>query len=238
MEYKGDIQGYPKEIVEKILYYQVKQGNPKDITVFEKSSSASFVDKGFLWAKTEENCDFWRKVISHHNFKHFFERYPKKELEILNIGSELILNNIIYKVTRLSNFYLKENTGRNHLIFSNLKLNKKVFTENILGYYIAGEFPYCKSLRDLTKLVNALKEEIINQSTKKVKKDEKDEKIRVTESNRQEIIGRRYAPSSGTRQTTIGGRPVGNKQMSLIKKKSFNKSVFRTGTAANVDFIN
>ncbi len=76
MEYKGQLKGFPQEVVERMLDYQVEQGNPRNVTVFEKNKeSDSF---GFYWAHTEEKHDFWYNVIVNRSFKLFFARYPKK----------------------------------------------------------------------------------------------------------------------------------------------------------------
>jgi hypothetical protein len=44
-------------------------------------------------------------------------------------------------------------------VFQMLDLDKKSFTTSILGYCGDGDFPYCKSLEDLTTLTLALAEE-------------------------------------------------------------------------------
>ena len=77
--YKGQIKDFPTEIVEKMLDYQVKQGNKRDITVFEEDKIASICDKGFTWALTEEGSGFWGSIIRERNFNLFFEKYPKTQ---------------------------------------------------------------------------------------------------------------------------------------------------------------
>jgi len=75
---KNQIADFPKEIVEKMLYYQEQQGNKRDITVFEKNKTAGIREKGFTWSNTDEDSEFWCKVISEKKFYVFFEKYPKK----------------------------------------------------------------------------------------------------------------------------------------------------------------
>ena len=70
--YKGEIKDFPQEVVEKMLYYQERQGFKRDVTVFEKSRTA-----GFMWKYTPEGESFWREVIRNKNFQLFFEKYPK-----------------------------------------------------------------------------------------------------------------------------------------------------------------
>lgn len=78
--YKGQIENFPPEIVEKMLYYQEKQGNKRDVSVFENLKSSG--EEGFMWCLTEEGDDFWTDVIDDCNFDVFFAKYPKSQLEI------------------------------------------------------------------------------------------------------------------------------------------------------------
>ena len=73
--YKGEITGFPEEVVEKMLEHQVNQGFKRDITVFETWKCASH--QGFCWEDTIEGKAFWKKVIDKEKFDLFFERYPK-----------------------------------------------------------------------------------------------------------------------------------------------------------------
>ena len=79
MRYRGQIADFPREIVEKMLKNQVKQGNKRNITVFEKNRTRYVGGGGFAWEKTTEGYEFWNLVISYRKFHHFFEKYPKKE---------------------------------------------------------------------------------------------------------------------------------------------------------------
>ena len=74
--YKGRLKGFPREIVERMLKYQVEQGNKEDISVFENNSGADKKSGGFYWADTIEG-DWWSRIIDHKNFDIFFEKYPK-----------------------------------------------------------------------------------------------------------------------------------------------------------------
>ena len=60
---KGDIEGYPLEIVAEMIYYQVEQGNPFGVAVFENKRTAPKDDLGFDWDKTPDGKDFWQKVL-------------------------------------------------------------------------------------------------------------------------------------------------------------------------------
>lgn len=76
-EFKGQLKGFPPEVVKKMLENQIMQGNPRNIEVFEKSTSAIKSNGGFNWDITPENNNFWRKVIDDKNWNIFFNLYPK-----------------------------------------------------------------------------------------------------------------------------------------------------------------
>lgn len=79
MIYKGDIAGFPTEVVEKMLERQVEQGNERDVRVFEICRHAGRHQGGFSWSLTIERDYFWDQVSFYKNFSLFFERYPKTE---------------------------------------------------------------------------------------------------------------------------------------------------------------
>ena len=75
--YKGQLKDFPREIVDKMLEYQVKQGNPRDISVFESIPNAEICFGGFTWRDTIEGVNWWSEVIDNKNFNVFFKKYPK-----------------------------------------------------------------------------------------------------------------------------------------------------------------
>ena len=75
--YKGAIKDFPQEIVEKMLEYQVQQGNQRNVEVFEDFKYANLENKGFNWEETPEGSKFWTEVIDYKFFSLFFEKYPK-----------------------------------------------------------------------------------------------------------------------------------------------------------------
>lgn len=77
--YKGQLEGFPKEVVEKMIERQVEQGNPRDVSVFEKRRTIDKGHLGFTWVTTDEGGDFWDSVIEYKDFDLFFKRYPKSE---------------------------------------------------------------------------------------------------------------------------------------------------------------
>ena len=75
--YRGDLKGFPKEIVERMLECQVEQGNEKDVSVFETILDADRYFGGFTWIDTIEGSNWWSEVIDNKNFNMFFNKYPK-----------------------------------------------------------------------------------------------------------------------------------------------------------------
>lgn len=79
--YKGQLKGFPKEVVELMLERQFEQTGRRDVTVFETYSYAGVDNGGFDWDSTIEGFGFWKEVVEDRNFDVFFDRYPKKESE-------------------------------------------------------------------------------------------------------------------------------------------------------------
>ena len=78
-EPKGQLIGFPKEIIARMLECQEEQGNKKDIEVFEKQRFEGKNKGGFTWDETKEGHSFWSGLLTNKNFNHFFEKYPKKD---------------------------------------------------------------------------------------------------------------------------------------------------------------
>jgi hypothetical protein len=79
MKYKGQIAGFPQEVVERMLYEQQLQTGKRDVTVFEDYKTRCGPEGGFHWGSTDAGNNFWYEVIRCENFALFFERYPKTE---------------------------------------------------------------------------------------------------------------------------------------------------------------
>ena len=78
-ETKGQLIGFPKEIIACMLEIQEEQWGKIDVSVFEKDRTAGETPKGFVWWDAKEGYDFWNEVIRYKNFALFFEKYPKKQ---------------------------------------------------------------------------------------------------------------------------------------------------------------
>jgi len=100
--YKGQLEGFPQAVVEKMLEEQERQGNKRDVSVFERSQTADKSEGGFDWASAE--FEGWADVMYSSNFTDFFEKYPKKHT--------------YPKVMMVSNSPItKENTGKKRVVF-------------------------------------------------------------------------------------------------------------------------
>lgn len=75
--YKGELEGFPREIVERMLECQIEQDNPRDISVFEDDRCAGRSHKGFTWGDTLEGHDFWARILIYGKLDAFFIKYPK-----------------------------------------------------------------------------------------------------------------------------------------------------------------
>jgi hypothetical protein len=65
-------------------------------------------------------------------------------------------------------YFLKNKSGGyNDTIFSELGIYKESFTRSVLGYYISGGFPHCRTLQDLQKLVKAIQMRLSSKSQMK-----------------------------------------------------------------------
>lgn len=72
---KGDLEGYPLEIVRAMLIEQVLQGNPMNIDAFSNYVIAGAENGGFDWVSSRQGREFWESVIGNRNFKRFYAEY-------------------------------------------------------------------------------------------------------------------------------------------------------------------
>ena len=95
-EFKGELKRFPVEVVEKMLERQVEQGNPKDVSVFEKNRTEDKSEGGFDWWVTPEGDDFWYMVIDMEDFDFFFKRYPRNQgmKETMTTAKRIILEEL------------------------------------------------------------------------------------------------------------------------------------------------
>lgn len=70
----GAIEGFPLEVVHKMVELTMKEehtGIEEALKILRRNSWC-----GFTWSKTDEGNLFWYKVIDHHEWCRFYERYP------------------------------------------------------------------------------------------------------------------------------------------------------------------
>ena len=84
----GRIEGFPIEVVEKILEHMKEQGVGGIKELQEEGRCA------LGWSDTSEGYDFWREIFWNNNWDHFFERYPKEKKQsfIIKLFKRLFRN--------------------------------------------------------------------------------------------------------------------------------------------------
>lgn len=70
----GDLQGFPVEVVQKMLERQAEYCGKTDVSAFQ--SYRNIRVGGFDWADTAEGCEFWDDVIRGKRWDLFFAMYP------------------------------------------------------------------------------------------------------------------------------------------------------------------
>ena len=78
----GQLEGFPIEVVQKMIERQVEQGSEANIKVFQKRADSGVLNHGFAWAETVEKYSFWNDVIRLKSFNVFFAKYPKQTSEV------------------------------------------------------------------------------------------------------------------------------------------------------------
>lgn len=75
----GDLSDFPLEIVCRMVYNAVLEGNSYDKSkkAFADSAVVSKYNGGFNWDRSSEGFDFWNSVIISEDFKNYFNKYPK-----------------------------------------------------------------------------------------------------------------------------------------------------------------
>ena len=89
-EPKGNLKGFTKEIIARMLDYQEEQGNLRDVSVFERDRREGHCVGGFEWYETKEGKPFWYDIINNEDFSLFFEKYPKQDSQEFRVGDEVI----------------------------------------------------------------------------------------------------------------------------------------------------
>ena len=107
--YKGQLEGVPNDIVERMMDCQEEQGNNRDASVFEKFGISSDVRGGFDWVDTKED-NIWGEVEKR-NFQPFYDFWKKE-----NKKEELRKNTITHKINKIETKLSKLNDKREKLL--------------------------------------------------------------------------------------------------------------------------
>jgi hypothetical protein len=65
---KGYLNGFPLNIIDKMIDEQVTQGNHADVTVFENDAGQNKKGGGFDWSLSRQKEEYWQEVIGRRNF--------------------------------------------------------------------------------------------------------------------------------------------------------------------------
>lgn len=82
----GKLEGFPIEVVQKMLEHQLEQTGVADVSVFQTEPMAGPEEGGFLWDDADEGWLFWNSVITHHEWDTFFTLYPKMNQNRRKVG--------------------------------------------------------------------------------------------------------------------------------------------------------
>lgn len=124
---KGDIEGFPMEVIEKMLERQYEQSVVVDVSVFEDDRSAGKALSGFTWRDTEEGFNFWENVIMKRDFSEFYKRYPKAEAPGAGMPSFERFDPVLVRD--------RDNEGWHPMVFSR-KEGDKFYVLSVLGGFV------------------------------------------------------------------------------------------------------
>lgn len=128
--FKGQIDWLPDFIGEELMNQQELQGNKRDISVFEKNLTASFLTEGFMWEKTEQGDLFWRKVLKERDISLFLAWF-KPELEVGDDEEKKYTSQVIgYNENEKYPFFVKDKTT-DCFAFKHARLPKKENAEKL-----------------------------------------------------------------------------------------------------------
>lgn len=82
---KDSIKDIPIEIIQKMVDYQIKQGNEPNIKVFQKDKFSSKRSGGFDWDETDEGKEFWSSILNDKFYIKFYEIYDSLFCKIEHI---------------------------------------------------------------------------------------------------------------------------------------------------------
>jgi hypothetical protein len=128
---KGEIKGFPIEVVQKMVDNQVLQGNKANVLVFQHDATAPHFEGGFDWDETKEGYTFWECIIDGRKFDVFIKHFSNDKVYTCMLQDKSKHNANIIK-------HLEELGGKNTREF------KIAFSDTI--YYIC---PLSKTISTL-----------------------------------------------------------------------------------------
>lgn len=139
----GQLEGFPIQVVEKMLERQVQQGNIENVTIFQHNVAADKSRGGFTWSDTAEDQLFWIAVIGERKFYRFFQKYPlnsKVWIRGNEDRSEEVINELI-KRGGIKN--LEHHIIHKHLGYAIDPVTKQIFSFSpnaLVGHIITSEY--------------------------------------------------------------------------------------------------
>ena len=100
--FKGQIDWIPDFIGEELMKQQERQGNERDITVFERNIESCQVGGGFDWIESVQGFAFWQDVLIERDINLFLAWFTP-ELEVWD-------SEVISKTTKKTIGYMEEGT--------------------------------------------------------------------------------------------------------------------------------
>ena len=76
----GEIEDFPKRVVQAMVDQQVRQGNPADPRVFARALNACKDEGGFTWTSSILGCFFWADIVWWKKF-HLIPKREKPSVE-------------------------------------------------------------------------------------------------------------------------------------------------------------
>lgn len=92
-KFKGELEGVPSYIVNQMLDEQEKQGNKRDVSVFENDINAIKKEGGFTWVESSQGHYYWRLLISLKGYEHLPTFPTTSTYEPLDEKVMLVSNN-------------------------------------------------------------------------------------------------------------------------------------------------
>lgn len=85
------LKALPLEILDKMIEYQIEQGNEASIKVFEDDIEACKATGGFDWETTKEGSKFWSLIIRVFEHDTFFYKYPYKVFPVKALSNDKLV---------------------------------------------------------------------------------------------------------------------------------------------------